>query len=245
MEPRASYFIVGLFVISLVVVGIVGAFWLSTGKGPKESKFYVTYMSESVSGLNVQAPVKFNGVTVGTVKEITINPKNSQQVRLLLSIEEDTPINQSTHATLMTQGVTGVMFVGLKAGAATAPPLEIKPGEQYPVIPSEPSVLEEIGTVLRKITEDIGGISKSFNELFSDENQKAIHDNLQHLNNALQSSQSVLENFKQQVMPSLMNSMKQFENTMNRMEPVVNTLQDNPSALIRGKEPDAPGPGEK
>ena len=244
MEPRANYFTVGLFVIALIVVTIIATLWLSASGHQTVSTIYATYMNESVSGLSVQAAVKFNGVNVGVVKAMELNAKNSQQVRLLLSIEEGTPINQSTRATLMTQGITGVMFIGLKAGSATAPPLEIKPGETYPVIPSEPSALVELGAALRKMTEDMGGISKGFQELLSDKNQKAIHDSLEHLSIVLQNSQGTLGSFTQQVMPSFVNTMGQLDNVLNRAEPFVNTLQDNPSALIRGKSPGTPGPGE-
>jgi len=243
MEPRANYFIVGLFVIGLAAIAICSVLWLSASRH-KISHTYLTYMDESVSGLSVQAPVKFNGVNVGFVSAIKLNSENPQQVRLLLNIEEGTPINQSTRATLMTQGITGVMFVGLTAGATTAPLLETQPGETHPVIPSEPSVLVELGTTLRKMTDDMRSISEGFNELLNDNNQKSIHNSLKNLDITLQNSQVTLQNFSQQVLPSMVNTMSRFDSMLNRAEPFVSTLQDNPSALIRGKAPGVLGPGE-
>lgn len=264
MEPRANYFIVGLFVIGLTALAIVGTLWFSAGQH-KVRYTYLVYMKESVSGLSVQAPVKFNGVEVGSVTNIDINPDNPQQVRLFLSIQEGTPIDQSTRALLMTQGITGVMFVGLKAGAAKAPPLEIKPGEEYPVIQSEPSVLVELDAALREMTLGVHSISVRFQELLSPDNQKSIHDTLAHiskvsgvfadrsqelssslknLDGTLQDSQAAIQNFSQQALPGMLNTMTKFNNVLNQVEPLAKTLQDNPSALLRGKTQGAPGPGE-
>jgi phospholipid/cholesterol/gamma-HCH transport system substrate-binding protein len=243
MEPRAHYFIVGLFVIGLTVVAVSAVLWFSADK-KKPRNTYISYMNESVSGLSVQAPVKFNGVNVGVVGDITLNPANPQQVRLLLNIDADTPVNQSTRAILMTQGITGLMFVGLKASAVKAPPLQVKPGDMYPVILSDPSVLMELDTFLRKITEEVRNIGDSVHTLLSDENQKSIRQGLKNLDITLQNSQTGLQNFSQQALPSLIHTMTRFDNLLNSAEPFVKTLQDNPSALIRGKAPPVKGPGE-
>src|SRR5439155_344728 len=64
----------GLFVL-LAVVALLGAlFWLGARRFHRESFAAVSYFDESVQGLDVGSPVKFRGVTVGTVAEITIAP---------------------------------------------------------------------------------------------------------------------------------------------------------------------------
>lgn len=264
MEPRANYFIVGLFVIGLTAVLVGAILWFTAGQH-KVRNDYITYLNESVSGLSVQAPVKFNGVEVGSVIDIALNPANPQQVRLLLAIDEGTPINQSTKAVLMTQGITGVMFVGLKAGAAKASPLTIKPGNRYPIIASESSLLVQLDTILREITGDMHKITESFQQLLDKNNLKSIHDSLAHiakvtgvfadrsadldsslkgLNGTLQDSQAVVQDFSQQLLPSLTSTMNKFNRVLNQVEPLATTLKDNPSALVRGKLPATPGPGE-
>ncbi len=57
-------------------------------------------MHESVAGLGVNSAVKYNGVNVGSVKKTSLNNQNPEQVRLLLQIEEHTPITEGTTATL-------------------------------------------------------------------------------------------------------------------------------------------------
>ena len=45
-------------------------------------------------------------------------------MELILSIEEGTPITTSTSATLISQGITGVTYVGLSAGSADLTPFK-------------------------------------------------------------------------------------------------------------------------
>ena len=115
MESKVNYTIVGLFVILLGIGLVAISFWLTEARHQKAYNPYLVFMGESVSGLSEQSSVLFNGVRVGYVKTITLDPENPQRVRLLLMISDETPINASTTATLMSQGITGLTYVGLKA----------------------------------------------------------------------------------------------------------------------------------
>ncbi len=143
-------------------------------------------MKESVAGLTNKAPVKFNGVDVGYVDTIQIDPKDPQEVKLLVKIDENTPITQSTTATLMSQGITGGTYVGLKAKTPNAAPLEKAPSEPYPVIPSEASLLVQLNEALREVTTGLRGMSEGF---------KGISATFQQVFNpkALASIQNILE----------------------------------------------------
>lgn len=173
MESRVNYLVVGIFVISLTALLLVTIYWL-TQSSNKDYAYYYVYMNEAVSGLTKDAPVKFNGVEVGSVTNICLNPKNPQQVQLLLQIEKETPINQSTTATLMTQGITGVTYVGLKAKAPTAPPLQKPADSQFPVIPSTPSLLLELDTAIREATHTLQQMGDVLDKVFDKENQKSL-----------------------------------------------------------------------
>ena len=62
--------------------------WLSSGKYYRKSyDTYETYMTESVSGLNLNAPVRYRGVDVGRVRKIALAPGNVEQVQVTLDIE--------------------------------------------------------------------------------------------------------------------------------------------------------------
>ena len=63
-------------------------------------------MTESVSGLNPNAPVTYRGVDVGKVREIAIDREDPARVRVLLDIEGGTPVKEDTVAILVSQGIT-------------------------------------------------------------------------------------------------------------------------------------------
>ena len=88
-----NYAIVGAFVVALGAVLITGVLWLASG-GALQKKYdlYLAIEEESVSGLNLNAPVKYNGVEVGKVRVIKLDPVNPEHVWLILAIERGTPI---------------------------------------------------------------------------------------------------------------------------------------------------------
>lgn len=181
MEGKSSYFAVGIFVIGLVVAALAIFFWLTLRKHDQNYSTYVVYLHEEVSGLSVQSAVRYNGVPVGYVKSIELVPSNPQLVKVLLDIEAGTPVNTSTVATLMSQGITGVDYIGLQAQQVNAPPLTVHKGETYPVIPSKPSLLMQLSEVMPEITRKITQLSDSISQLFDKQNTDSIAATLQNL----------------------------------------------------------------
>ena len=181
MDTKVNFTIVGLFIVVLTAVLIGLIVWLTALKNAEQYNTYIVYVHEEVSGLSVQAAVRYNGVTVGYVSDITLNPKDPQQVILELKIQQGTPITTSTIATFSAQGITGIDYIGLKALTAEAPPLKAKPGEKYPVIPSEPSLLVKLSTALQEITTTVKNLSISINQIFDTENRLAISESLQNI----------------------------------------------------------------
>ena len=81
MEEKVNFAVVGAFVLVLSATLIGGVLWLSSGKYySKVYDVYQTYMKESVSGLNLNASVRYRGVEVGRVQNITLAPGNVEQV---------------------------------------------------------------------------------------------------------------------------------------------------------------------
>ena len=88
------------------------------------------------------ALLRFNGVNVGKVLAIALNRSDPSKVRVRIEVSSATPVRVGTQATLASQGVTGVAFVGLEGGAADAPRLTIAPGDEVAEIPSKPTVVQ-------------------------------------------------------------------------------------------------------
>jgi phospholipid/cholesterol/gamma-HCH transport system substrate-binding protein len=170
-----NYAIVGLFVLVLGAVLVAGVLWLASGGAfQKKYDYYLAVEDESVAGLNLNAPVKYNGVDVGMVKDIRLDAGNPERVNLLFAIERGTPIKEDTVAVLKVQGLTGIAYVELSGGAAGAAPLRAAQHGQYPVIRTKPSLSARIENVLTSVLAKLDSTSNNINALLSDENKAAF-----------------------------------------------------------------------
>ncbi|MDO8769934.1 MAG: MlaD family protein, partial [Burkholderiaceae bacterium] len=170
-----NYSIVGAFVLVLGAVLIAGVLWLASGGAFQQAyDLYLAVEDESVAGLNLNAPVKYNGVDVGKVRAIQLDTVNPQRVNLLFAIERGTPIKEDTIAVLKTQGLTGIAYVELSGGAMDSPPLRATAGSQYPVIRTKPSLSARLENVLTNVLAKLDSTSNNINAILSDENRAAF-----------------------------------------------------------------------
>lgn len=170
-----NYAVVGAFVLVLGAALIAGLLWLASGGAfQKQYELYLAIVDESVAGLNLNAPVKYNGVDVGKVRAIELDPLNPQRVNLLFAIEQGTPIKQDTIAVLKTQGLTGIAYVELSGGAIDSPALTATVGSPYPVIRTKPSLSARLENVLTSVLAKLDSTSNNLNALLSDENRLAF-----------------------------------------------------------------------
>lgn len=181
MDNKVNYTLVGIFVVVLGAAFIVMFFWLSGPRHDKVYNTYLTYVHDNVTGLSLESPVRYNGVQVGYVSKIELDPRNPQLVKITLKIEQGTPVTTSTIVTLMPMGITGVVYVSLKAQTPEAPLLGAKKGERYPVIPFQPSFLMQLSTVLPELTDRLKIISDSLSQVFDEKNRKALSDSLENI----------------------------------------------------------------
>lgn len=175
METKVSYAIVGAFVLILGALLVAGVLWLASGGTfHKEYDLYLAIEDESVAGLNLNAPVKYNGVDVGKVRQIHLDPGNPERVILLFSIEHGAPIKTDTVAVLKTQGLTGIAYVELSGGTEGSPPLLATEGSPYPVIRTTPSLSARLENVLTTLLAKLDSTSAGINSILSEENLAAF-----------------------------------------------------------------------
>lgn len=197
MEGRVNYTIVGIFVISLCALLLAGVIWLGAFSHGKVYHAYIVYMSDDVSGLNIESPVRFNGVKVGYVESIVLDRQNSKLVKVVLRIEPDVPITTSTYAVLVPQGITGIVTVNLSASTEQAPLLVAKSGQEYPEIPSHPSLLSQVSSVLPGIANDFRKVTQSVTLALNQQNLDALHDSLMNIDKLTKTLADNSENFTQ------------------------------------------------
>ena len=175
MEDKLNPSVVGAFVLLLGAALVGAVLWLAAGVGGQRlTTAYQSIFTESVAGLNLDAPVKYLGVDVGKVRSIGINPDNPSQVQLGLLIDRGTPVKRDSVAVLKSQGLTGIAYVELSGGSAGAPPL--LPTEEVPVpmIPSKPSLSARLENVVTTVLSSVDRLSGNLNDLLDSDNLAAL-----------------------------------------------------------------------
>jgi len=175
METRASYFLVGLFVLMIVTGAFVTVLWLSNIRERDVGMLYYIYFRGSVTGLQVGAPVRLRGVPVGTVTDIALDDQNIELIQVTVAIRQGTPIKTDTYAQLAIQSfVTGQAYIILFGGTQAAEPLDPRPGRRRAVIPWRPSPLDRLFDDAPELFAQVGQIAVRLNQLLSDENLARI-----------------------------------------------------------------------
>ena len=250
MDTRINYALVGLFVMVLGTAMVLFFIWLSGKAHNKIYNTYVVYAGGGVSGLNVQSPVEYNGVRIGYVDKILLEVHDPQLVKIMLKIEQGTPVTESTVATLIPQGITGLVYVGLKALKPYAPPLKAKPNQTYPIIPYQKPLLTQLSEIAPILTNNVRRITRSVEQLLSKENVKAftvtlknleklsqtldsqsdhIRSSLTSLDTFLQNSANASRHFEGTVMAThqtMQNSDVMIDNLRNQVVPSLQELLD-------------------
>ncbi len=150
----------GLFVVAGILAAAGTIFWLAAHRFQRDALQTVSYFDESVQGLDVGSPVKFRGVTIGTVTDITIAPDHryvqvtsdvylDALTRLGLHIPKKNTgevfIDPNLRVQLAAAGITGVRFLQtdfFDAHRYPPPRLPFEPPWNY--VPSAPSTLKSI-----------------------------------------------------------------------------------------------------
>ncbi len=178
METDKHYFFEGLFIIAFAIAAALMAVWLSNA-GHSDDVVYRIHFAESVSGLALGDPVKFNGVDIGNVKALQIDPENSHLVKVEVKLRKSAPIKTDTKAVLKLKGITGVVFIEMEGGSANAKMLaDATPAGQIPEITSQKSALTEVLEQLPIIVKKFSGIEDKVSKVATDVSglTGALHD---------------------------------------------------------------------
>jgi phospholipid/cholesterol/gamma-HCH transport system substrate-binding protein len=171
MENRSYALMTGIFTIALLIAAVLGAIWLNRDRS--ETIPYEIVTTQSIPGLNPQATVRYRGLEVGRVDDIMFDPRVTGQILIKLSVDTDTPVTNTTFASLGYQGVTGLAFLQLDDDRTGSPRLQSSP-KQVARIPMRPGLLDQIEKRGLAILEKTEKITESLDRLMSPENQQVM-----------------------------------------------------------------------
>lgn len=219
MAAQSRAFYVGAFVLTGVVLALTALIFLGISDWFARTNSYVTYFDASVQGLNVDADVKFRGVDVGKVTEISLAPDNIL-IEVVMELDPEFTVRDSLRAKLGLSGISGLRYVELNYVTADKvsehPPLAFTP--PYTYIPSYPGGFEEIEQSLREIYDsliafDTEGISYRTKTLLDAGTHTAMS-----ADTVLASADSLLQD------PVLTLWMRKMSNTVDRLDATIGQL---------------------
>ena len=150
MERKAHYALIGLFTFAVVAGAFGFIFWLHHSSGKKQAVAYRVIFDSTVSGLQVGGNVLFNGIRVGEVTNLRLDPDKPSQVVAMLAVNKSTPIRSDTRVGLEFAGLTGVAAVSLKGVSANTPLIEREEGEP-PTLKADPSASQDMMQAARDV----------------------------------------------------------------------------------------------
>lgn len=173
MENKAHALAAGAFVVAVTALLVALAWWLTREGGVRQS--YELSSRDAVTGLNLQAAVRFKGVPVGKVTGISFDPKTPGNVLVRIAVNTSAPVTRSTYAMLGYQGVTGIAHVQLDDNGTSTEPLVSADGD-LPRIPLRPSLVGRITDQGSQVLVQVEEASRRINRLLAPTNQQALMD---------------------------------------------------------------------
>src|SRR5262245_5139171 len=157
METTAKYRLMGAFTLAAILGVFAFVYWLNHGGGLGERSIYQVKFLGAVPGLRPGAAVQFNGIRVGEVTDLQLDPAMPQHVMATISIERSTPIRADTQVSLDFQGLMGVTSIALKGGAPQAPAFANTPGSP-PLLVADASAGADLTATAREALHRLDGI---------------------------------------------------------------------------------------
>src|SRR5215472_17175252 len=134
METRAHYVAVGIFVLGAIILAFVAVLWLTHAEIGEHAKRYYVYFKGSVAGLNKGSQVQYNGIPVGRVVDVRVDPDNLEQIQVMVEIDTSiVDIKSDARAFLDANILNGIATIQIRGGTREASDLAPVPGHKYPV----------------------------------------------------------------------------------------------------------------
>jgi paraquat-inducible protein B len=258
---RANPTRIGLFLIGALAVTVVGVVMLASNTWFGSRSTFISYFGESVNGLERGAPVKFQGVPVGTVTELLIQihqadktfqvpvryeidlTRLTTEVGTFVQLDDPQVLGQQIvdglRAQLQMESlVTGQLYIELSYRADAAPPeLEVRP-TAYPEIPTTPSLLAAFGTEAGSLVADVLRILFRVNEMLEEVDLVAINAAVVSSAQAVErlvSSDEILEAFEEisAVSTQFNLSMAEMQRLAERLGASIDPLQAQMEGTMR------------
>jgi phospholipid/cholesterol/gamma-HCH transport system substrate-binding protein len=180
METKANYLMIGGFVLGVLALAFIFVFWMTNLAGG--GKRYFIVFDGSVAGLTTGSSVGFNGIKVGEVQSMQLDPNDARKVQVLISVHADTPVRENSHASMQSLGLTGGTGIQISAGTPDSPFLVATAETPIPVIAADRGGGQGLFDAAPAVMNNANALLLRLNDLVA-ENQESIHKTLTNVEN--------------------------------------------------------------
>ncbi|MCA3376526.1 MAG: MCE family protein [Roseomonas sp.] len=170
--PNTLFLRVGMLALATIALAIGFILYLTAGQFGRQSDYFETYVGESIVGLDVGASVRFRGVQIGRVTEISLaaaiydmpeshaNRAAMQLVVIRFAVERavaritslDDMIAAGLRTRIASQGITGVTYLEIDIlDPRRYPPIQVPWKPRYDHVPAVPSTITQVTSAAEQI----------------------------------------------------------------------------------------------
>ncbi len=185
MENRSHALAAGLFVILFGIAAALAVWWL--GQSDDSVDYYVLWTRKNVTGLNVQATVRYRGIRAGKVDSIVPAADDPRIIQVNISVDSRYKLTKGTTAQLGYQGLTGLAYVQLEDDDDSLEPLKVGAGGTAPKIELKSTLFDSLGEKAGDIVAQITLVSARLATILDEKNARNIARTLDNLATASES----------------------------------------------------------
>lgn len=221
METRANYALLGGATLAGIVMVMLFAMWLARASFNREFATYDVVFDGPARGIGKGTEVRFNGIRVGEVRDLFMDPGQETNVVARVRIGANWPVRTDSVVQLEPIGLTGLNLIQISSGAGAAPLLRPRGlGDPPPRIAAKAAALDEILASSEDITRNASQALAGAKDMLTPENARRLDRilrNLEAVSNTLSAEQGVLNNASQAA-AELRTSARQFAETSREFE---------------------------
>lgn len=209
MENRSHALAAGIFTILLGIAAALGIFWL--GRDDEATATYVLETRRNVTGLNVQAQVRYRGIRAGKVEAIEPDEADPRVILVRINLEKRFRLTRGSSAQLGYQGVTGLAYVQIEDDGSSAEPLVGKAGDP-PRMLLKPTLLDTLDEKAGDIVNQISAASLRLGKVLDEKNARHLAQTLENVaaaSEGLRELPALLASMREAFSPNNMRSLRQ------------------------------------
>ena len=239
METRANYVLIGAFTLLTAIGLLLFGLWAAKFSSERSWQQYKIVFDESVAGLSVGSPVQFNGIAVGSIQELSLDPNDPRRAIAIIRADARAPVKTDTRARMAITSVTGPSIIQLTGGSPGTPRLVDVDKRDPPVILTSPSALQNIADTANRLVErldvvlseaNVDHISATLANLerisaalaAQDQGMEALlvsaRDAARSLDTTLQTTNGTMQRLDQNLVQQLPEVISKLESTLTRLD---------------------------